>query len=1477
MKLTKKFRDLQRRIFGPKPPKDSNSNRSSIDTAPGAHDPGPGNDAGTTEPTASGVNATMKQNMGRVNLNPAPCEDDTPKIPGPSDSGVAPSVHDAGTADRVKDALVVAWTGMEMLLKKVEGCLDGTLAKAPVAAINALIDIKNAVGDNKGATEELLIQTTERLLVVGQVVNQDVANSGKSRMTTFADTLRNEIHKLKKMSEKGTFRRVLENEADKDAISASLKHIDEATKTFQLYLAWTTEIKVDDIHSEIKLTKLDPLLARKAIYDADLGDGATVTREACTAGTREEILNNIIAWANDISADSSPVFWLTGQAGSGKTTIAYTVTKHFDELKETEDTRRHTVLGGNFLCSGQFNETRRQIYIIPTLVYQLARKSRPYAHALREADKFDSVDKLAKQMEDLLVGPWQRSQSRCDVEPPPYLIVVDALDEIEDDGGSAFLQSLLKTINERRLRGLKVLVTSRPDPRVVKLCETFLSKAVCRLQDVPIERVGPDITQYLQSKLPDFTGKPELKTMEQLAGGLFISAATIVRYLTPRKDITEPEQRDLLNTLHEQQSSSPSDALLIDKLYQQIMRDAFSKLDVKLFNRRLRILHTFLCTIERTPASLAAALLSESHGTVLAVLNGLHAVLYLKDGQVLWYHTSFPDFIFSQTRSTFKLDGREISVSCSQAQHHAFLTKCCFECMKESLRFNIGNITSSFLLDAEDPELTQRIDTNIKPFLRYASRHWAQHLTQTDQENGEDLGDYITEFLDIRILFWIEAMNLLGSSGQCTRMLQHVREWVLKNMNRNKLATNIAEAANFATYFVANPPALSTPHLYISALASWSTGSTMSQQWREKFHGIPSFTHRKASDVPLISIQTHTHILSVAFSTDGTCIVSGSRDNSVQVWDASTGAELKVLEGHMGSVLSIAFSTDGTRIVSGSDDKSVRVWDVLTGAELKVLEGHMGSVLSVAFSTDGTRIVSGSSDKCVRVWDASTGAELKVLKGHMDCVRSVAFSTDGTHIVSGSQDKSVRVWDASTGAELKVLEGHTHIAAISTYGTHIAVSGSEDNSVQVWDASTGAELKVLEGHTFIVRSVAFSTDGTRIVSGSRDDSVRVWDTSTGAELKVLEGHTHSISSIAFSTDGTRIVSGSGDKSVRVWDVSTGAELKVLEGHTGSVWSVAFSTDGTRIVSGSSDRFCWVWDASTGAELKVLKGHMGAISSVAFSTDGTRIVSGSGDTSVRVWDASTGAELKVLEGHTGHMGAISSIAFSTDGTRIVSGSGDTSVRVWDASTGAELKVLEGHTEDYSVRLWDALTGAELKVLEGHTDYVWSVAFSTDGTCIVSGSADYSVRVWDASTGAELNVLKGHTHYVYSVAFSTDGTRIVSGSADNSVRVWDASTWAQMPNINICTNSLNSITSPADNTCITSDDESAQLSIVGYPYPAWTTDGKHWICSALGGYRLMWVPEMAYPYSILVISRKGSAIVNFQGSKIGHDWADCYTPT
>ena len=114
---------------------------------------------------------------------------------------------------------------------------------------------------------------------------------------------------------------------------------------------------------------------------------------------------------------------------------------------------------------------REQIRILPTLVYQLTKKSRSYAHALHKADKLDSYDKLSEQMEDLLSDPWQKSEAQHH-ELPPYLIIIDALDEIEGQEGSMFLGDLLKAIDGRYLRGIKFFVMSQPDPDVAKLCES---------------------------------------------------------------------------------------------------------------------------------------------------------------------------------------------------------------------------------------------------------------------------------------------------------------------------------------------------------------------------------------------------------------------------------------------------------------------------------------------------------------------------------------------------------------------------------------------------------------------------------------------------------------------------------------------------------------------------------------------------------------------------------------------------------------------------------------------------------------------------------------------------------------------------------------------------------------------------------------------------------------------------------------------
>jgi WD40 repeat protein len=89
---------------------------------------------------------------------------------------------------------------------------------------------------------------------------------------------------------------------------------------------------------------------------------------------------------------------------------------------------------------------------------------------------------------------------------------------------------------------------------------------------------------------------------------------------------------------------------------------------------------------------------------------------------------------------------------------------------------------------------------------------------------------------------------------------------------------------------------------------------------------------------------------------------------------------MTILYGHTNSVTSVAFSSDGLRIVSGSYDNTVRIWDAISGTIQHTLEGHTDWVTSVAFSSDGLRIVSGSHDNTVRIWDANTGDRQHVLR-----------------------------------------------------------------------------------------------------------------------------------------------------------------------------------------------------------------------------------------------------------------------------------------------------------------------------------------------------------------------------------------------------------------------------------------------------------------------------------------------------------------
>jgi len=278
------------------------------------------------------------------------------------------------------------------------------------------------------------------------------------------------------------------------------------------------------------------------------------------------------------------------------------------------------------------------------------------------------------------------------------------------------------------------------------------------------------------------------------------------------------------------------------------------------------------------------------------------------------------------------------------------------------------------------------------------------------------------------------------------------------------------------------------------------------------------------------------------------------------------------LSSHTKRVWSVCFAPHGHLLASCSEDQTVRLWDPTTGYPLQTFKGHTKTVRSVVFSPDGRLLASCSEDQTVRLWDPTTGYPLHTLKGHTETVRSVVFSPDGRLLASGSYDNTIRLWDPTTGNPLHTLTGHTKIICSVVFSPdgRLLASGSYDNTIRLWDPTTGNPLHTFKVHTETIYSVAFSPDGRLLASGSYDNTIRLWDPTTGNPLHTFKGHTETIYSVAFSPDGRLLASGSGDNTIRLWDPTTGSVLQTINEHSNDVNSIAFSPDGGLLASGSDD-------------------------------------------------------------------------------------------------------------------------------------------------------------------------------------------------------------------------------------------------------------------------------------------------------------------
>jgi hypothetical protein len=527
------------------------------------------------------------------------------------------------------------------------------------------------------------------------------------------------------------------------------------------------------MRSSDRLQLLDPV--DSARYDYDNHESSN----GCLPGTRESLLASISDWSTDVL--DVPCFWLSGLAGTGKTTIGHSICSRIARSG-------HVVV--SFFFSRSEPERKTIARVIPTLLYQLAVAQPQLTSAISAALEINpDLARRSPQLQCRYLITQALGSATTAVSS--VLVVLDALDECDNDGGE--LLPLLAAELLSLPFQVKLLVTSRPTENIHAKLQSSVVKQpqvkCCVLHELSRSTVDDDIRLYLRHRLSALaSGRSEqtlwpsdviIDELVRRAGALFIYAVTAVEYIANKYE--DPENQ-LARLLSADGGDIGSDFGRLNSLYDKILQgflpsDQRQGERVKLTQRFRDIVGTVVLLQTPMTVSDLSALLDMNPMQTWKTLQLLRAVLIVPSSPnhpdtVRIFHESFTDYLMELGRcadAAFAIDASE---------HHGRLAMICLQLMTCSLSRDLWRIGNHAQFDAKEHNTFSILDEIVPPHLHYACLHWAIHLSRATQ-GCASLMNALSEFMETKVVFWIETLSLLGKLAMAIPSLRLAQKWSL--------------------------------------------------------------------------------------------------------------------------------------------------------------------------------------------------------------------------------------------------------------------------------------------------------------------------------------------------------------------------------------------------------------------------------------------------------------------------------------------------------------------------------------------------------------------------------------------------------------------------------------------------------------------------------------------------------------------------